>query len=104
MLSHKCKCLKCGYEWISTVNRAKRCPNGECQTVNWDVEPEEKYIPLPIFNHKERKPLKCLNGRCPYCSGTTGSKSGVLFCYSCDQTWNMITREPQGIVDRIGEP
>ena len=85
------------------MSRPKRCPNGECQTVNWDVEDEKTYAPLPMFSHKDKRPLKCLNGRCPYCSGTTGNNGRVLFCYSCNQTWNMITRDPLGIVNRIDE-
>lgn len=50
------------------------------------VEP----LPEPV-KHKERKPLKHIGSRCPYCRGTTGFHpiEKIVICYSCDASWNL---------------
>ena len=32
----KCKCVKCGYEWIAKADKPKSCPR--CKRYDWDKE------------------------------------------------------------------
>jgi predicted Zn-ribbon and HTH transcriptional regulator len=34
-----CKCIRCGYQWISRVEKPKACPN--CHSYRWGEEEKE---------------------------------------------------------------
>jgi hypothetical protein len=60
-------------------------------------------LPTPI-KHDDNKSLKQLGCPCPYCHGTTGIDSYrcVAFCYSCDATFDLSTRQFLGVMSNIG--
>ena len=101
LIEHECK--NCGNRWSSTTENPKVCR--KCGTLSWrEGKIEETYTPIPRFDHSEKKEIKELFSKCPYCRGTTGSNSThhVIFCYSCDMTWSFSTKQPLGVIKGIG--
>jgi predicted Zn-ribbon and HTH transcriptional regulator len=100
-------CKRCGYEWKSAMENPSCCANGDCRRRNWNQEEvkegHEIHIPIPTFEYNNL-PLKHLGSRCPNCGGTTGMSNdhNVAFCYSCDSTWNLISRQFMGVMVGIG--
>jgi hypothetical protein len=99
---HECKV--CGAIWFSTLQSPVEC--GACRSRDWfdGVKRScEIYIPIPTFDHSEKRKLKGLGCKCPYCNGTTGidSVERVAFCYSCDFCWDL-SLNPLGVKEGIG--
>jgi hypothetical protein len=101
-------CIVCNHIWISGSAEPVSC--AKCKSKRWNYDEGhntghgiEFHIPVPIFDHSEKKELKYTGSRCPYCSGTTGidSQRVVAFCYSCDFTWSLFG-QPLGVVMGIG--
>lgn len=101
IFEHECK--NCGNRWESTTENPKVCR--KCSSLSWkEGKIDEQYVPIPKFDHTEKKELRELYSKCPYCRGTTGfnSTNNVLFCYSCDMTWNRFSKQPIGVIKGIG--
>jgi hypothetical protein len=83
-----------------------KCP--KCESRNWNNDKEDNqfdiYIPIPVFDHSEKRRLRCLGGRCHYCGGTTGidSVERVGYCHSCDAVFDLISLEFLGVRVGIG--
>jgi hypothetical protein len=100
--THVCK--KCGHLWFSVLEEPTKCAG--CDSRNWNnnEESREIYIPIPVFDHSEKKRLKSIGSKCPYCNGTTGvdGVERVAFCYSCDAVFDIIYGEFIGVKAGIG--
>ncbi|MFA5048892.1 MAG: hypothetical protein WC516_07765 [Patescibacteria group bacterium] len=97
-------CKQCDHMWFSALEEPSRCPRCETRYWNSSSEVRDLYIPIPVFDHSEKKRLRCLGGRCPYCKGTTGTDSveRVGFCHSCDAIFDIVSLEFLGVQVGIG--
>lgn len=95
-------CINCKESWYSIQEHPVEC--AKCRARFWDKRAIELYVPIPVFNHKEKKELKCLYGKCPYCGSTTGTDSvgKFAFCYGCDACFSIVTLQFLGVLVGIG--